>query len=290
MGVTKRFSDFLSNITLTDDQLKAGRERRESVIQALNENYYGSKSKTDQSKFIGSWGKFTRVRPPRDVDVLFELPKAAYDRFQQRNGNKQSQLLQEVRSVLGKTFYSTTIKGDGPVVMVDFSTYNVEIVPAFLLTSGQYWICMTDDGGRYKTADYDAEISNIAASNDKTSNTRDLVRMAKAWQSYCSVPLKSFHLELVAVDFLNQWEHAGKGKEYYDWMMRDFFGYLANRKNSHVYAPGTYEAMYLGESWVSRAETARDRATKACGFETTDALSAGDEWQKIFGTDVPRDA
>ena len=31
----------------------------------------------------GSWGKLTRVRPVRDIDVLFVLPYSVYQRFQQ---------------------------------------------------------------------------------------------------------------------------------------------------------------------------------------------------------------
>ncbi len=291
MSVRARFSSFLNNITLTDDQKTAGVERRQKVVQALNENYWNSANKTDNSKYIGSWGKATRIRPPRDVDVLFELPKVVYDRFEQRTGNKQSQLLQEVKNVLSNSFSSTKIKGDGPVVVVDFSAYNVEVVPCFKLNTGSYWVCMTNDGGRYATADYDSEMSKISEHNKGTlNNTRDLIRMAKRWQGHCNVPIKSFHLELVAMDFLDQWQHKGNSKEYYDWMIRDYLTYLVNRKNTYVYAPGTYEAMPLGDGWASRAETARDRARKACDAEESNASAAGDEWQKIFGTDIPKNA
>jgi len=41
-----------------------------------------------------------RSRPPRDVDALFLLPDDVYFRFQQRSGNRQSQLLQEVKDAL----------------------------------------------------------------------------------------------------------------------------------------------------------------------------------------------
>jgi len=236
MGVTARFETFLSNITLTDAQRTAGGERREAVIGPLNRHYYASSSKTSNSVFIGSWAKRTRIRPPRDVDVLFALPKEVYDRYQGRTGNRQSQSV------------------------VPFSAYNVELIPAFKLTDGKYWICITTDGGSYKTADYDAEANQISTSNTNTNgNTRDLVKMMKCWQGYCSVPIKSFWLELLSVEFLNPWENRGKSKTYYDWMVRDFLKYLYGRRNSYVYAPGTGEMMYLGEVWASRASTARPR-------------------------------
>ena len=260
MGVTARFETFLSNITLTDAQRTAGGERREAVIGPLNRHYYASSSKTSNSVFIGSWAKRTRIRPPRDVDVLFALPKEVYDRYQGRTGNRQSQIIQEVKGVLAAAYPNTTITGDGPVVVVPFSAYNVELIPAFKLTDGKYWICITTDGGSYKTADYDAEANQISTSNTNTNgNTRDLVKMMKCWQGYCSVPIKSFWLELLSVEFLNPWENRGKSKTYYDWMVRDFLKYLYGRRNSYVYAPGTGEMMYLGEVWASRASTARPR-------------------------------
>ena len=193
MSVSKRFSTFLENITLTQAQIDSGRDRREQVVQVLNYRYWGSQSKTNNSKFVGSWGKYTRVRPPRDVDVLFMLPKSVYDRFEDRVGNRQSQLLQEVKGVLATKFQSTDIKGDGPVVKVPFASYDVELIPAFSRDNGRYWICMTESGGYYKEADYDTESDLVKNSNESTkNNTRNLVRMMKRWQAYCNVPIKSF--------------------------------------------------------------------------------------------------
>ncbi len=289
MAVSKRFSKFLENIALTEAQMTSGRDRREKVVQVLNSRYWASQSKTQNSKIIGSWGKYTRVRPPRDVDVLFELPDSVYHRFESRTGNRQSQLLQEIKGVLAKTFSTTYIKGDGPVVKVPFVSYNVELVPAFSLTNGQYWICMTDGGGYYKKADYDAESRLVKTSNDSTnSNTRNLIRMMKRWQAYCNVPIKSFWLELIGIEFLSGWEHRTKPKTYYDWMVRDFLKHLEGKANTTVHAPGTLEAMDLGNAWLSKARMARGRAEKACENETNTPLTAGVEWQKIFGTDIPK--
>lgn len=289
MSVSSRFDAFLSNISLTDAQKTAGAERRGSVIRALNSQYWGTSSETSNSKYVGSWGKYTRIRPPRDVDVLFQLPPSVYEKYQNRSGNKQSQLLQEVKGVLAAKFPNTDVRGDGPVVKVPFTSYNVEVVPAFLLTTEQYWVCMTNGGGQYKKADYDAEIKVVKDSNDLTKgNTRNLVRMMKCWQGYCNVPLKSFWIELIAVEFLAGWEHRDKSSTYYDWMVRDFLKHLEGKAYGNLYAPGTYEQMYLGNAWLTKATTARQRAEKACNNETNDPITAGEEWQKIFGADIPK--
>jgi hypothetical protein len=289
MEVADRFGTFLSNIALTEAQRQDGATKRASVCVVLNDKYYSSNSGTSNSLYVGSWGKSTRIRPPRDVDVLFSLPKSVYDRFERVVGNKQSQLLQEIRGALQASFPNTAIRGDGPVVIVPFQSYAVELLPAFKLQNGRYWIPITLNGGSYKEFDPDAEIKKVQDSNDKTgNNTRDLIRMMKCWQGYCSVPLKSFHIELIAIEFLDQWAHAGKSKVYYDWMMRDFFSFLLGKANLYVFAPGTYELMYLGDAWKSRAQTAYDRAVKATQYEADKKpTSAGEEWQKIFGIDIP---
>jgi hypothetical protein len=289
MGVASRFSQLLENLKLTDTQKSNGAASRESAIWPLNYNYYNTVSGTTNSTFIGSWAKFTRVRPPRDVDVLFTLPYSVYERFEKRTGNKQSQLLQEVKNILAAQFQNTAIRGDGPVVLVPFSTYNVEIVPAFSLTNGRYWVCMTNNGGFYKEVDYSAEVSAMSTSENNTKNTRDLVRIMKCWQSECYVPIKSFYLEILAIEFLNNWVHRGQSKSYYDWMVRDFLEFLVGKANGFVFAPGTYEIMPLGDAWKSKAESAHARAKKACDYEATNSdYLAGDEWQKIFGNFIPK--
>jgi hypothetical protein len=113
--------------------------------------------------------------------------------------------------------------------------------------------------------------------------------MMKCWQGYWNVEIKSFWIEITAVNFLQQWAYYDKSMTYYDWMVRDYLDYLIRQKNTHIFAPGTYELMYLGEKWESKASSALARAKKACEYEgKSQPYNAGDEWQKIFGTDMPR--
>ncbi len=113
--------------------------------------------------------------------------------------------------------------------------------------------------------------------------------MMKRWQDECSVPMKSFWLELLAVNFLSTWQYRTNGTMYYDWMVRDFLQYIVGHANNYLFVPGTFEALALGDAWKSRAETAYNRAVKACEYEAArHGYSAGAEWQKIFGTYIPQ--
>ena len=289
-GVTQRFSQFNKNITLTDNQIQDGSTKHHGVRNCLNSHYYNLSNGTSNSMLVGSWSKLTRVRPPRDIDVLFILPSSVYERFDKYVGNKQSAILQEVKTVLKKTYPDTEMKGDGQVIIVKFSTMNVEVVPAFKLQNGQYWICNTNNGGSYQKTDPVAEINTISiASSDSNNNLRPIIRMLKTWQDYCNVPLKSFYIELIVIDFLRQSEWAKNSYFYYDWIMRDFFKYLKTRDNGYLVVPGTNEVLYLGSNWKSRCESAYNIALKACEYEHDDYLNlAGIEWQKIFGLNIPQ--
>jgi Second Messenger Oligonucleotide or Dinucleotide Synthetase domain len=217
-----------------------------------------------------------------------------YNRFESYAAgvNKQSALLQEVKSKLLASYRTSSIRGDGPVVLAGFTSYNVEIVPAFVYDNEErsYYVCDTKNGGLYRKTMPKHEVDAINAADSRNSNNvRRLIRMLKAWQTWCSVPIKSFYLELLAIEFLDQCEWRNNDYFYYDWISRDFFKWLITKANTHLWAPGTYEMLWLGEAWKSRAESAYARAIKACDFErANDMANAGDEWQKIYGFDIPK--
>jgi hypothetical protein len=302
-SVSDRFKRFLENLTLTTKQREDGQTKHRAVRACLNAHYWNSSSETANSMLVGSWGKNTEKRPPRDIDVLFVLPDSVKKRLDDLawGTNKQSYLLQEVKRVLAASYPNTDIRGDGQVVVVPFVSYRVELAPAFpdkgLLfgeTTGKYIICNTHDGGSWKRTDPVAEIAHVKSSNDATSgDTRNLVRMMKRWQDYCNVPIKSFVLELLAIEFLRAWEHKGKGLFWYDYMVRDFLAFMRHKATfDSVTVPGTGEVIsWISADWKSKTESAHARAVKACEFEASDKpgsdVDAGMEWQKVFGDDIP---
>jgi hypothetical protein len=91
IGVRPRFTQFNNELALTPLQRTDGLTKS-GVVGSLNRHYYGSDSRTDHSFFIGSWGKNTAGRPPRDVDLYFVLPVDVYYRFEQHRWNKQSSI------------------------------------------------------------------------------------------------------------------------------------------------------------------------------------------------------
>lgn len=287
--VRSRFSTFLANITVTPQQHRDGYSQQAGVRSCLNRNYWGYSSETANSHLIGSWGKDIRVRPPRDVDIIFLLPNDVYWRFHNRLGNRQSQILQEVKNVLAETYPRTDVKGDGQVVVVPFANTPIEVAPGFLCDDGTIIVCDANNGGRYTISTARAEIQELIASDALyTGNTRALVRMMKQWQREKNVPIKSFKIERMAVHFMQQWEHHNQDVFYYDWMIRDFLAFLIRYANGTLTMPGTLEKIGLGDEWLSRAQTAYAKAVSACENERiNNKVLAGSDWQDIFGTDIP---
>lgn len=286
MLVGPRFSAFIQRLGITDQQEADGQRKQAGVRAALNRWYYGHGDAAQNSLLIGSWAKTLRVAPPRDIDVLFCMPIDTFHRYEGRVGNRQSQLLQEVRSALAQTYPQTAIRGDGQVVVVPFATMPVEVIPAFRLDTGQYLIADANGGGSYRTTDPWAELSVLEASDRATFGaTRRLIRMAKQWQRHASAPIKSFMLERLAVAFLETWRHATLGYE--DWMVRDFFEFMLRYVGGWVQMPGTGEWVSIGDAWASRARTALATAQRACQCEAVNAdRRAGAEWRSLFGSAI----
>ena len=94
--------------------------RYHSITKAINREFWNSSSDTAHSLYVGSYGRGTAV-DTSDIDMLVELPKAEYDRYDYYRGNGQSRLLQAVKSALLTTYPRTDIRADGQVVKVTFS-------------------------------------------------------------------------------------------------------------------------------------------------------------------------
>jgi hypothetical protein len=289
-GVTARFRGFHADLHLTEDQIEDGLTKQLGIRQCLQRAYWGPTTDNPPGFVVGSWGKGTAVRPPNDIDLFMPLPIEVYNRFESNTGNIQSALLQEVKDHLVSTYSQTKTRGDGQVVVVAFNTITVEVVPVFNYDSAGKWLIPdTNGGGSWKFSNPGAEVQALDyAETVANRNVRKLIQMMKVWREHCSVPLKSFQLEVLVTEFLTDYEFLDKDWFYFDWFVRDFLRYLISRKNTYIWAPNSGDLSWLGEDWVSRAETAYGRALKACDYERDDFVTlAGGEWQKIFGSRIP---
>lgn len=273
MSVTDNFNQFLENIMLTSGQIDDAKTKYDGVCGKLHDHYYTTEYDGSTKLLIGSYGKNTNIRPARDIDVIFMIPPEKFSQYDDNQSNGQSQLLQDIKTILEEKYPDTPISAFGKVVVLEFADtkHNVELLPAWENGDGTFTIPNSENGGYWEQWNPRAEIKKIKDSNDRTGRTRPLIRMVKKWTENCSVKLKSYLIENKIVDFFATDTFSGKE---YPTLVRDFFGYFYQTESN--------------QDLKSHLSTAQNRATKACDFENDDNLEkAVEEWQKIFGDDFP---
>lgn len=291
MSVSNYFSTFCSNLRMDSDTVSKIQSRYHQITKRINIDYWNSESTTSHSLYVGSYGRGTEIWTS-DIDIIVQLPYATYKKYDDYTGNGQSALLQEVKSVLQKTYSTSHIKGDGQVVGINFSDgISFEIVPAFINSDGSYTYPDTHDGGSWKITEPKSEIDAMNARNNATNkNLKRLCRMARAWKEKCNVPMSGILIDTLAYKFIIDWAHKDKSYLYYDYMSRDFFKYLKDLDKDQDYwlAPGSQRRVWKTGNFQSKAKTAYENALSAIEYENNNkAYSAKQKWREIYGTKFP---
>lgn len=287
--VTRRFEAIQRNIALQQPEVEDGHTKLRGVVASLNRAFW-SETSLHHAIVAGSWGKNTAIRPPSDIDLFFLLPIDIFHQFNIRADNGQSQLLQHVREALRITYPQTVIRGDGQVVVVGFNSIEIEVVPAFPAQGGGYLICDTNGGGSWKRVNPVAKIDDLTnADHSFHGNVRKITRILKQWKRHCDVPIKSFHIEVLVREALSKVDYGFRDEFWFDWIVRDVLLHMCGRAGGGFFMPGGYaEWVAFGDDWQSKAWSAYKHAFAACNDERANRnLSAGTEWQKIFGLAIP---
>ena len=105
--------------------------RYKTITRAINREFWNSTSETSHSLYVGSYGRGTAI-DTSDIDILLELPRSEYERYDYYKGNGQSRLLQAVKSAIQSSYPRTDVRADGQVVKLTFSDgMQIEALPAF---------------------------------------------------------------------------------------------------------------------------------------------------------------
>ena len=224
MNVSSTFQEFLQNLAI--DNKEEISNRYGEITKVLNIKYRNTESKTLNSLKVGSYGRFTAIKSIFDLDMVYILPWTEYERF--KNG-RQSALLQEVKKTIQSRYPKTDMRGDGQVVVISFTNYQIEVLPAFEYEDGSFLYPDTNDGGSWKTTKPRLEINAISDLHQaKNQNLRTLCKMIRSWKNYHGVAMGGLLIDSVAYDFLNSTTYYDdKSFTYYDWLIRDFLKYLS---------------------------------------------------------------
>lgn len=291
MSVSDIFKDFCVNLRMSSTTVSSIQSRYKQITKRINLDYRDNSSETANSLYVGSYGRGTEIHIS-DIDILVILPYATYQKFNNYKGNGQSALLQEVKTVLKKTYSSSFAKADGQVIGINFNDgINFEIVPAFVNKDKSYTHPDSNAGGSWKTTDPKKEIDAMNTLNNLTNkNLKRLCRMARAWKDNCNVPISGVLIDTLAYKFLLDWKYNKESYIYYDWMSRDFFKYLMNisETTSYWYAPGSNRFVYKNGDFQPKAKKAYNKSLEAIEYATKEMpYSMKKSWREIYGNKFP---
>lgn len=292
MGLAEWFCGFCSNLTVKDGGTISTRYR--NITKRLNTDFWDSSSDTSHSLYVGSYGRNTATQGLSDLDMIFQLPYSEYQKYNSYLGNGQSALLQAVKRSIEKTYATTSIRGDGQVILVPFNDgITFEVVPAFLNVSDSYTFPDANGGGRWRITNPKPEISAMRLRNNITNNNLvQLCRMARAWKRKWDVPISGLLIDTLAYQFIENWAHRDKSYLYYDFMSRDFFKWMADQDTSKEYwkAPGSGQYVYGKGLFQYKAKRCYNISLEAIEHEMATPKrewSAKQKWREIYGLTFP---
>ncbi|SAG12716.1 Uncharacterised protein [Enterobacter hormaechei] len=292
MGLGEWFGGFCSNLTVKDGGTISTRYR--NITKRLNTDFWGSASETTHSLYVGSYGRNTATESMSDLDMIFQLPYSEYTKYNGYLGNGQSALLQSVKKSIEKTYWNTSIRGDGQVILVPFNDgITFEVVPAFINVDNSYTYPDANNGGRWRTTNPKPEISAMKLRNDLTNkNLVQLCRMTRAWKKEWNVPISGLLIDTLAYQFIENWGFKDKSYYYYDFMSRDFFKFMADQSTSKEYwkAPGSGQYVYGKGLFQYKAKQCYNIALEAISHELANPKrewSAKQKWREIYGKTFP---
>lgn len=291
MSISDKFQNFCSALRMDQYTVELVSDRYHRITRRLNETFREVSDENANSLYVGSYGRGTAIHVS-DIDMLYMLPYRDYLRFNAYSGNGQSAMLQEVRLSIAKSYPQTVLKGDGQVVVVEFSDgICFEVVPCFVNDDDSFTFPDSNNGGHWKTTNPRPEINAIRDLDTKTNrNLRRLCRMARAWKDQWGVPMGGLLIDTLAYNFLSNWEDRDKSFMWYDWLTRDFFEYLANvnDQQSFWYAIGSNQKIYSRGNFTYKAKRAYNLAKEAIEYEdNNNEWSANQKWREIYGTKFP---
>lgn len=189
---------------ISQEQRSLISDRYKRITRAVNAEFWGINSESAHSRYVGSYGRGTAI-DTSDIDILFELPRKEYERYDAHKGNGQSRLLQAVKIAIQSTYSRSNISADGQVVVIKFSDgMKFEILPAFQQVdwfgnwNGKYVYPDSNMGGNWRSTNPKAEQEAMAAKNRESNGL--LYDTCKHMREIRDSHFSSYHLSGIVID------------------------------------------------------------------------------------------
>lgn len=290
------FKKFKSRLELNESERQNASERQKEVREHLDKAF-----QIDRSFLTGSYARWTKSKPLKDVDIFFVLGKDK-DHYRDKHPDK---ILTAFYDTLVDVYGSSAVKKQGRSVGVDFGVVvdsddntdyrvvSVDAVPAF--ANGDDYEIPNNTTGKWMGTNPEIHAQKAVAAHQAYGNEwKGLVRMVKYWNQnirHGEKPIKpSFLIEVMAMECL----HGGWGGSH-DREVQAFFATLRDRIHEDWPDPaglGSPVSDRMDAAMVKRAQTILDQANRdiaaaihlARQGKNGDALKA---WRSFFGPKFP---
>ena len=238
-----------------------------NITTRLNKDFWDQDSDVNHRRQVGSYGRKTAIHGISDLDMVFELPWSLYEKYKAVDGNGPSQLLQAVRASLLTRYPKTTIKGDGQVVVIEFSKFSVDVLPSFWdKDCDGYRFGDSNDGGSWKVCKPIHEISAIDQKNNDTNrNLKHVCKMIRSWKNTHGVNMSGLLIDTLVYNFFSQsTDYNDKSYASYDKLCVSLFTYLGGLDHQDYWAaPGSGQRVYSKGKFQPKAKKAAAKCQEA---------------------------
>ncbi|MDS0297534.1 nucleotidyltransferase [Halogeometricum sp. S1BR25-6] len=281
--------DYADAVGPTNRQGKTIDERRQRLEQILDEEI-----EIVESHQFGSFTRGTMVGPlseDSDTDVMVVLSREKHGEWEQgENGSRNC--LRAVKRVLEKKYPNSKVSIDRNVVSVQFSDFTVEVAPAFSDGAGGYKIPDTYSKGRswVRTNPRGYKQRFEAVDNARGGRLQKVSRVAKKLRENRSIPVSSYHMEVMAYDYVHN--HPDKNASTEE-LVEGFVEELPRRVSRGTRDPVNGDRLDSSmdqsnrREAIRKAKTARRkmREAKKCR-QSGDTEGANEKYGEALGEDV----
>ena len=288
-SVLQAFQGLKGNLEITDLQAETVSDRQQTVRHVVE-----SDLSVADSFLTGSYRRNTMIAPlsEADVDIFIVLDTRYFYNYKEGKNGGQAGLLDLLKRTLRKKYTRTPdISRNGQAVTIRFEDFMVDVVPAFNRQGGGYLIPNSLSQSWIST---DPKQHVELFSRENAAHNGDfipLVKMIKAWNKGSGQYFRSFHLEVLALQILNDVTISDfpsgvryvfdKGREKLRYQTPDPAGF-----------PGDVGGYISSQAQITEAigrfQRSFDQAIKAEDFARRGAIAeAISQWHNIFGDYFP---
>lgn len=283
MQVSDIFDGFLTKLKV--DNREAIATRRDEIAKALNKEFRSLDGSTNNQMMVGSYGRGTAIRGISDLDMVYVLPASIRDSYTSDTG--PTSILTRTRTAVLGRYSSTDIRVDQCVVVVQFQNFKFEVQPVFENDDKSFSYPDTYAKSWKVTKPRD-EIETIRTYDSLTGgNLRNLCKMVRAWKNTHGVVMGGLLIDTLAYNFFqNTTDYDDVSTVTYDYMVRDFFKFLAEEEDHEYYAAlGSRQRVTVKKRFQRKAKKAYEFCLTA--IEAEGKSTANKKWKAVFGKAVP---